>query len=299
MLLSQEVTASTVLVWLPGASMEKEENEVDFSALRQNVKINQLPGQWVLGRKDWLARCYQAMKENKKCQHFDFHPRTFLLPLGDRETQQIKDCFDGKSATFMIKPVNWFSGLGIKITNNLEEILQTSGNVLVQEYIERPLLVNRRKFDVRVYLLVTSLDPLRVFLYQDGIVSICSEEYTTTHHSKAAHMTNYSVNKTHHSFCLKNQRRSLSDLRRELEREQGVDWSQVWDRTKEVCLNMVICGLQQMREEFQRAGVRSHYNCFKLFGCDILYDQHLKPWLLEVGQSTLLLHEMIFIFEIF
>ena len=49
--------------------MEKEENEVDFSNLRQNVKINQLPGQWVLGRKDWLARSYQAMKEKKAMNH--------------------------------------------------------------------------------------------------------------------------------------------------------------------------------------------------------------------------------------
>ena len=280
------MTASTALVWQTGASMEKEENEVDFSALRQNVKINQLPGQWVLGRKDWLARGYQAMKENKKCQHFDFQPRTFLLPLTDQDTQQIKDRFEGKSATFIVKPVNWFSGLGIKISNNLEEILLTSGKVVVQEYIERPLLVKKRKFDVRLYLLLTSLDPLELFLYQDGIVSICSEEYSSeadTQLSKTAHLTNYSVNKTHPSFCLKDHRWSLSHLRRELEQEQGVDWGPVWERTKEVCLNTVISGLSQMREEFQRAGVKSQYNCFKLFGCDILYDQDLKPWLLEVG----------------
>ena len=286
-LCGQDMTASTALVWLTGSSMEKEENEVDFSSLRQNVKINQLPGQWVLGRKDWLARSYQAMKENEKWQHFDFHPRTFLLPLGAQETQQIRDSFNGKSATFLIKPVNWFSGLGIKITNNLEEILESCGNVVVQEYIERPLLVNERKFDVRLYLLVTSLEPLKVFLYQDGIVSICSEEYSSeaaSQLSKVAHLTNYSVNKTHQSFSLNNQRRSLSDLRRELEREQGLDWGPVWDRTKELCLNTLICGLAKMREEFQRAAVKSQYNCFKLFGLDILYDQHLKPWLLEVGK---------------
>ena len=272
--------------------MEKEENEVDFSNLRQSVKINQLPGQWILGRKDWLARSYQAMMENMKCQHFDFHPRTFLLPLGPRETEQIKECFDGKSTTFMIKPVNWFSGLGIKITNNLEEILQSGGNAVVQEYVERPLLINKRKFDVRVFLLLTSLEPLQLFLYQEGIVSVCSEEYSQyrsqadSQSSKATHLTNYSVNKTHHSFCLKNQRLSLSELRRQLEREQGVDWGPVWDRTKEVCLNTVLSGLPQMREEFQRAGVKSLYSCFKLFGCDILYDQQLKPWLLEVANST-------------
>ena len=284
----QELSSSTALLWLAGASMEKEENEVDFSNLRQNLKINQLPGQWVLGRKEWLARSYQAIKKNKKCQHFDFHPRTFLLPLGPQETQQIKECFREKPATFMIKPVNWFSGLGIKITNNLEEILLSAGNVVVQEYIERPLLINKRKFDVRVYLLLTSLDPLQLFLYQDGLVSICSEEYspeTEGPHSKAAHLTCYSVNKSHHSFCLKNQRWSLSQLRSHLEREQGLDWRPVWDRTRELCLNTVISGLSHMREEFSRAGVKSHYNCFKLFGCDILYDQHLKPWLLEVGNS--------------
>lgn len=40
--------------------------------------------------------------------------------------------------------------------------------VLVQRYISDPLLVNGRKFDLRVYCAVTSLDPLRVYVYREG-----------------------------------------------------------------------------------------------------------------------------------
>lgn len=37
----------------------------------------------------------------------------------------------------------------------------------------QPFLLEGFKFDLRVYVLVTSCDPLRIFLYHDGLVSRC------------------------------------------------------------------------------------------------------------------------------
>ena len=64
--------------------------------------------------------------------------------------------------------------MGIKISNNLEEILQSSGNVVVQEYIERPLLVNQRKFDVRVYVVIKGVDPIEAYLCEEGLARFCT-----------------------------------------------------------------------------------------------------------------------------
>ena len=42
------------------------------------------------------------------------------------------------------------------------------GKHVIQQYIRDPLLINSRKVDMRIYVVVTSFDPLRVYCYEDG-----------------------------------------------------------------------------------------------------------------------------------
>ena len=42
--------------------------------------------------------------------------------------------------------------------------------VIIQEYISNPLLIDNLKFDVRVYVLMTSIEPLKLYVYEDGLV---------------------------------------------------------------------------------------------------------------------------------
>ena len=165
-----------------------------------------------------------------------------------------------------------------------DDILLQGGRCVVQEYIDRPLLIKGRKFDVRLFLLITSVDPLIVYMYSDGLVSICCEKFTMDREelgNKHVHLSNYSINKNHEGFNFKEHRWKLSRLWSYLRQEHGVETDKLWEETKEVCLKTVLCCLDQLREEAMNK-TKSHYNCFKLFSVDILYDQDFKPWVLEV-----------------
>lgn len=57
------------------------------------------------------------------------------------------------------------------------EKLHAQEHLIVQEYIDKPFLMEGFKFDLRVYILVTSCDPLKIFLYHDGLVRMGTEKY--------------------------------------------------------------------------------------------------------------------------
>lgn len=65
------------------------------------------------------------------------------------------------------------------------------------------------KFDLRIYVLVLGVDPLRVFLYQDGLARLATEPYEEISHDNLGdmcmHLTNYAINK-HSEFFIQNKK---------------------------------------------------------------------------------------------
>lgn len=60
----------------------------------------------------------------------------------------------------------------------------------------RPHLINGFKYDLRVYVLVTSYDPLTVYIYEDGLVRFATQAYSTKNKKDIfCHLTNFSINK--------------------------------------------------------------------------------------------------------
>lgn len=74
----------------------------------------------------------------------------------------------------------------------------------MSEYIDNPLLLDGYKFDLRIYVALTSINPLRLYVYEEGLVRLATVKYTsvisTLKQNQYTHLTNYSLNKKNAAF---------------------------------------------------------------------------------------------------
>jgi hypothetical protein len=75
---------------------------------------------------------------------------------------------------------------------------------IVSEYIDNPFLLDGYKFDLRIYVALTSINPLRIYIYEEGLVRFAtvkySNEISNAKHNQYTHLTNYSLNKHNAAF---------------------------------------------------------------------------------------------------
>ena len=76
----------------------------------------------------------------------------------------------------IVKPDCLSQGKGIFLTQNIENINLKEATV-VQEYLNDPYLIDGLKFDMRIYVLVLSCDPMKIFMHKEGLVRFATEQY--------------------------------------------------------------------------------------------------------------------------
>ena len=142
-------------------------------------------------------------------------PQMFVLP---EESKFLREQMKKEKGSFwIVKPPNLARGKGISVVDQFEKVPETTQQICVQRYLKQPLLIEGRKFDLRVYVLVTSIDPLRIYVYEEGLARYVSlpesqvyflhrfatELYTTDPEhvgNNFIHLTNYSINKDSENF---------------------------------------------------------------------------------------------------
>ena len=90
-------------------------------------------------------------------------------------------------------------------TNPMESAaVQEGKKAVVQQYLGRPMLIDGFKFDLRLYVLVSSVEPLKIHLFNDGLARLCTKKYTvpdsTNLKKRQAHLTNFAINKGSKDF---------------------------------------------------------------------------------------------------
>ena len=103
-----------------------------------------------------------------------------------------------ETETYIIKPENLCQGRGIYLVKDPGDVEHTD-NCVAQRYITNPFLIDDLKFDLRLYVLLMGVNPLRIFLFKDGLVRLATEPYVKPTEDNIGnlfmHLTNYAINK--------------------------------------------------------------------------------------------------------
>ncbi|XP_077011271.1 tubulin monoglutamylase TTLL4 [Tamandua tetradactyla] len=261
-----------------------------FRSIREHQKLNHFPGSFQIGRKDRLWRNLSRMQSRFGKKEFSFFPQSFILP---QDAKLLRKAWENSSRQkWIVKPPASARGIGIQVIHKWSQ-LPKRRPLLVQRYLHKPYLISGSKFDLRIYVYVTSYDPLRIYLFSDGLVRFASCKYSPSMKSlgnKFMHLTNYSVNKKNAEYqanadetACQGHKWALKALWNYLS-QKGVNSDAIWEKIKDVVVKTIISS-EPYVTNLLKMYVRRPYSCHELFGFDVMLDENLKPWVLEVNIS--------------
>ena len=272
----------------------------DHCYLEEHQRVCHFRNHYELSKKNHMARNLKRLKkqlekesklEASKC---DFFPTTYELPS---EYHMFVEEFKRNPGTIWImKPAGKAQGKGIFLFRRLKDITEWKKDdyfrkdeeksdreppetYVVQRYIERPYLIGGKKFDIRVYVLVMSYIPLKVWLYRSGFARFSNTRFSLDSISDAfVHLTNVAIQKTAPDYDPeKGCKWSLQEFRMYLTAKHG---HEVIRRLFQQLDEIFIKSLQSVQKI-----IINDKHCFEMYGFDIMFDDTLKPWIIEVNAS--------------
>lgn len=242
------------------------------------------------------------------CQHanielFSIIPLTFHIRKGteDPEFQNFSQAFIENPGLWIIKPGERSNrGNGISICKSLEEIKDVinkkethkNGKIktfVLQKYIEKPYLFNKRKFDIRCYMLLTNFNNnFKAFWYKEGYIRTSSKEFSLKNaNNKLIHLTNDAIQKKaedygkHEPF----NKVSIEDLAKFIESEKNYDYfKEIQEKMKSIATVAVKSVFTQINQQ----NIKENCFIFEIFGLDFMIDDDMKVWLLEINTNPCL-----------
>ncbi|KAG8447261.1 hypothetical protein GDO86_014650, partial [Hymenochirus boettgeri] len=254
----------------------------------EHVRICHFRNHYELTRKNYMVKNLKRLRkqleresramETEKC---NFFPKTFELPA--EYHLFVEEFRRNPGMTWIMKPLmtnrdkpSAFKDGGRQDDQRDEIPVE---NYVAQRYIENPYLIGGRKFDLRVYVLVTSYVPLQAWLYRDGFARFSNTRFTLSSiDDHYIHLTNVAVQKTAPDYDPdKGCKWMIQELRQFLTARHGPEQVETLFIDMD---NIFITSLQSVQKI-----IINDKHCFELYGYDILLDEDLKPWLLEVNAS--------------
>ena len=210
--------------------------------------------------------------------------QSLLSLLSSHQSQYI---MNGVHNIWIIKPGSLSRGRGISVSNKLSTILEShddSNQVIVQKYIENPLIILGRKFDIRQWVLVTNLNPLTIWIWEEPYLRFGAEDYNINDMSNLySHLTNNSIAKHSEHFRETKIEGNMWERHQFAEFLQNRYGKDCWKEIQQKIKNIIICSFEAARHE-----MKQRQNSFELFGYDVMIDENLNVYLIEVNSSPAL-----------
>lgn len=247
-----------------------------------------------------MKQYYSALGED----YTQYLPLTFHITAGESDPEFIAflrhfetresevDEEVGSRNLWILKPgENTNRGKEVAVCATIEQIrarMRTvemqSHSVVIQQYIDRPFLYNKRKFDIRCYALVTSINGIvQAYYYPEGYLRTSSKEFSLKHISdKLIHLTNDAVQKwsvDYGKFEYGN-KLSYSDFQQYLESlNSSVSFSdQILPQIRRLVQDSI-------KATFFKLDPQKRSLTFEILGYDVMLDCNLRPVLIEVNTN--------------
>ena len=214
--------------------------------------------------------------------------------IGSLQKMKIpKTHYIGKNL-WVLKRTNLNRGRQMKVLSNIEEIIKEinlmfeekkPNNLIIQKYIEDPLLYNGRKFDIRIWVLFTYVgkdNKYEIYVFKEGHLKACSDNFNIDSDNLFIHLTNYSVQKHNKNFSKVEIGNEISFqlFQQELNRQNsGKNFK------KDIFPEIIkIIGISAKAVK-NKINIMNRKNCFEIFGYDFILDSNYQPFLLEINTN--------------
>ena len=204
-----------------------------------------------------------------------------------------KSNYVGKNL-WLLKRINLNRGREIKVLSDIGTILneiKASKNekkynyLIIQKYIEAPFLYDRRKFDIRIWVLFSFLSnnyKFEVYVFKEGHLKACSETFDLHSDDLYVHLTNYSVQKYNKNFSKIEIGNEISFETFQNKLDQRGDGKNF---KKDVFPKIVKIIAYSANASKNKINILSRKNCFEIFGYDFILDKNFEPFLLEINTN--------------
>lgn len=187
--------------------------------------------------------------------------------------------YDGYNNLWIFKPLGSSSGNGVIVLNDEEKIKNLffttkMTTYVAQKYIERPMLIHKRKFDIRIYFMTFIRDSfVHIWLYKDCYIKFATHPFTCDNFNKSIHITNYAVQKffMNTNNDVPGAKENMWTLNQLIEHFQKIDQPRLWEAKifpaiKKNLLAVILPSLE---------GTELVHNNFELNGADFMVN-HLE-----------------------
>lgn len=253
--------------------------------------------------------------------HYTFVPDSWMFPKDARLLKNVLDRKENADKCYIVKPSSGRGGIGIFLAKNPNAIKRFETRVnrstikktgyCIQEYINNPLLVDRFKFDLRLYVLIMSIDPPEVHVCREGLVRFATDEFKPVtkqnQDNLKMHLTNYTLQKESHNFVHNSDPKKNEGTKRTLSafvptlKEMGVDLDELFEKFQamaEATVRAMGPIVKVLAKDAAHMEICEGRN-FHIMGFDVLIDDDLNAHLLEInGRPSLNTQSIHFLSEL-